>query len=335
MARCILHVGMHKTGSSSIQATLGNVDLPGVAVLKTTDANQSGLIRTAFDNPARLARGRAKTRGPGTAEVLKKRRGRFRSVIADFLAENAAQDVIISAEGFDNLSKAAFKDFLSLVPHQEISVIAYVRPPHGHMESAIQQRIKSGATDISQRPPIPRYERVLSKYNAPKIDFQPVLFSKSTLRNGCVVQDFFNRIGHAIEPEQVAVSNEGVSRDAVSLVLVMNLWRIEQGLLPLNMNRVAPWLETLKGPKLTIHPNAYAEAAQLNQGNIAWVEKLLGHDFTPRDPLPDDIRDLSELLTPSDAAVAWLRAQGADDDGIPEAMNTASRARLRAVPVPA
>lgn len=101
------------------------------------------------------------------------------------------------------------------------------------------------------------------------------------------------------------------------------------------MNRLAPWLKTLKGPKLTIHPDSFDAAARLNHGSISWVEKLLDREFARRDPLPEDIRDLSELLTPSDAAVSWLRAQGAEGDGVPEAMNTASRTRLRAISVPA
>lgn len=328
MARCILHVGMHKTGSSSIQATLDRVDLPGVAVLQKPHSNQSGPIRAAFDDFDRYSTALARTKGPGASDGLAAKRGRFRASITEFLASNADRDVIVSAEGFDNLTSEALQDFLGLVPHKEVKVIAYIRAPHGHMESALQQRIKAGATDIPIASPVPRYDDVLSKYQAPGLDFEPVLFDKGNLRNGCVVQDFFSRIGHEISPGEVQISNEGISQDAVSLILLMNKWRARQGLLPLNMNPLISWLRTIKGPKLTIHPEVFELAAKPHRESISWVEDLLDHKFTLRDALPNDIRSLSEILEPSDAAISWVREQGANEPDVAEAMNAASTLRL-------
>ena len=47
--RAILHIGMHKTGSSSIQETLARVPLQGAVYLLPETPNHSAVLSQAFE----------------------------------------------------------------------------------------------------------------------------------------------------------------------------------------------------------------------------------------------------------------------------------------------
>lgn len=279
MNRCILHVGTHKTGSSAIQATLNAMSLPqDIVLMADPGPNQSTTIRNAFSGIKEISRlRRSNTKASSGIKEASTTKCR------DFLTENSKKTVIISAEGFDNISEIGLQELVNIIPHKTIEIVCYVRDPHGQMESALQQRIKAGMADLKWPSLIFSYKKAVSKYfrNDVKLDLVP--YDRSTLLNGCVVQDFCARVGVSIEKDQVVAANIGLSKDAVSLLLHMNRFRQRRGENVQALRKAVPsmrvLLNELKGDKISIAPSLFHAASAERKEDIEWMEGKLGFKF--------------------------------------------------------
>ncbi len=309
MSQCILHVGMRKTGSSSIQATLEkHLDPEKYALMLAPRANVSDALRIAFEDPEKSAMRKMAIPSRDTVDHFRKRKQSALNHFKSFFADNADRSVIVSAEGFENLDLSEVRDLLSLVPHDDITIICYIRAPHSAMESLLQQRIKTGGTSFSDASSlIPHYRRILKKYQELPAKFQPVYFDRASLINGCAVQDFFHRVGLDVAPTDVQNTNESITYEALSLIFAMNRWRVANNRRPAEWRKVRKWIRGFGGRKLSIHPDLYQSASALRQEDILWAEKLLGVEFPSRQAREQDMTSLNELTEVCDEAVAWLR----------------------------
>ncbi|NDY93098.1 hypothetical protein [Ideonella livida] len=141
--RCILHVGLHKTGSSSIQETLyRNASLRGAHYLDLGEANASGMVKLLFGGAEQASQTPlARQQGDEAARDLARKR------LDRALAEvGPADTVIFSAEALSRLSIHGLQALqAALAPQfQSIEVVGYVRDMPGFMASAFQQRVKGG-----------------------------------------------------------------------------------------------------------------------------------------------------------------------------------------------
>jgi hypothetical protein len=304
MATLIVHAGLHKTGTSSIQETLAALPAGrGPAYLWIVVPNMSGVIRKVFQPLPRLE----KSFGAERAAAFMAEKPALTQRLRELLRRNRDRDCILSAESFSLLSERELADFLAMVPHDSVRFLAYARDPWSAMPSEFQQRVKDGGlARFSPESWVPKYRARLEKFVPHGLEV--FCYDRATLRNGCVVQDFLGRIGIDIRPEEVRNTNESVGRDAVALLYCRNRWRQAQGLPKDNSVALRPRLAELAEPRLRLHPDLVGPAVAAAREDMAWVEARMGRTFA-RSPAGDDAADVSseeDLLRFSAAADAWL-----------------------------
>ncbi len=217
----IIHTGFHKTGSSSIQATLSQLDMAEHDYLDWGVANHSGPFEFAFGNYDHLAENHPYRLQP--PEARERKRATFVAKLDEGIAASRKPRMIVSAEAISkkrNTSSArAFAEHLH--PHADrFRVMSYIRPPAGLMTSTLQQRMKVGQN--AQFPPRIRYKEKIASmrdvFGEDACEFR--LFSPAALEDGDVVIDFARWCGVAIDASQVLRTNESISLEAMGAVLL-------------------------------------------------------------------------------------------------------------------
>ncbi|RMF37608.1 MAG: hypothetical protein D6754_09095 [Alphaproteobacteria bacterium] len=313
MATLFLHVGMHKTGTSAIQDSLAALpEGRGPRLIYLDVPNMSGQIKKALEDPEFL---RASL-GYGSVEAYAREQPKLRDRLARLLAETGDRDAVLSAEAFSPLGEKEFDDFLSLVRHDTIRVIAYARAPQSAMASSLQERIRRGGiTRFRPHSWVPQYRRSLEKFE--KLGLEIVCYDRATLHNGCVVQDFCRRVGIEIRPEEVRNTNESFGRDAIVLAFCRNVWRESRGLERNNSMELEPLVGDLATPKFKLHGRLIRPAVRRRRDEIDWVEQRMGRSFPEwkQGGNRDAILEREDLLKVSDEAADWLARHVEGYDG--------------------
>lgn len=214
----ILHVGMHKTGTTALQNSLHGLATAGVRYVDLGHPNHSIPIRASFEqttDPAMLRILQVRS-VEQLAELRRKTLGR----LADELAAPGATRFIISGEGIGLLPPggvAALRD--ELLKHVDrVEVCAYVRDPVSFSASAFQEYIKGGMA--TYQVPQPKYrakfEKFMRSFGADH--FVTRVFERDKLRDGSVVSDFCHLWGIPFDPGREAQGNESLSEAAVKLL---------------------------------------------------------------------------------------------------------------------
>lgn len=305
--RCILHVGMHKTGSSSIQESLhGKLHTPAFIYPDLGKANHSFAILRSFC-----------TRPISqdvlfSAEQLARHREQERQRMAGVLESCHADQTLISAEALCALwpnELVEAKRFLDR-HYANYRVVGYVRPPRAFMESAFQELLKERLPPWEHiNPPyrfcFEKFDRFFGREQVQLWKFDPARFP-----GGNVVRDFCARLGIPLADEWIVHSNEGMSRDAVALLYA---YRLRHGAATTpeahkREVRLVRILSALPGPKLrfgeVLLSEKWAEIAE----DVCWMEERLGESLAEK-PSPDGIESLEELFAIGPATLAWLEEQ--------------------------
>lgn len=212
MVRLTLHIGMSKTGSTSIQAAFEEARLrlraEGIDYLDL-GRNHGRLIRVAL-------RGRAeRSRHPALAALGIARAsadydpGRVRAAIEAKFAAPRAPHVIVSGEGLYGLEpdEIAALGTLAARHFRDVQVVVYVREPVGWAASRLQEAVKHGRTideqvdglarDPARSPLLPRFRRQVGAYRdvfgAERVSIRP--FEPARFAGGDLIADFCTAIG--------------------------------------------------------------------------------------------------------------------------------------------
>lgn len=234
----IVHAGMPKTGTSSIQKTLWSIarghgcSTHGSHPLASAYPTELGGWNHShfFEG---LTNGRESTRAD-----------KARAILQDILAK-PIKTIIISAESLSNPASKWDKPrqlvrSLSRSSNRETNCVIYLRPIRSFIESHFVQRLKMGLpTDAAHLFTWPHYRRrveAVSSLLFPCHDelssdrsLQVRLFKKECLVDGDVVKDFFSVIGSSIQQSAIRRINESLSLEAVSLLYLDYLERRESG----------------------------------------------------------------------------------------------------------
>lgn len=160
--RAVVHIGIHKTGSSTLQSTFYSARdalLEAGILYPSVSGNLSLPLSTVFqDIPPSTTK---PVRSPLIdRSSLEKTRSNFRNALEADVGRDNWNTVVFSAEGltgFTTHEVVRFRDWL-LGYVEEIYVIAYVRHPTDWARSAFQQRVKGGSTlaSLHAAPPHPQ-----------------------------------------------------------------------------------------------------------------------------------------------------------------------------------
>lgn len=329
--RLIIHAGMHKTGSSSIQETFAALTRDSFSYAPFTATNHSGLFEhlTSPYRDGEIYHGFAKSGVPETKlERLHKRHLiAFRNWLRSLTVPG-----ILSAEDIGGTDKGpqieALHAMIARHKHVEPEVLIYVRPPHSFMESAFQQRVKGG--DLGRWRPQnlwPKYrarvetlDRIFGRDRVTVRAFHPWEFPDKD-----VVQDFAGFVGVTLDPSEIRRTNEGLSAEAAALIYIQR--KFGNGLekpgpqVPRRNIQWAMLLNTLGTQKLRFADTLVAPVLEGNRADLDWIEERIGRPLEDRrsgsGPEIASEEDLIRLgLAQVDRLEALLREK--IDQGLPQ-----------------
>lgn len=311
---CVLHIGMHKTGSSSIQHSLFNAPAsPDWTLVRGKTGNAGFALHAVFGSP-------------DTDQSSLKRIGMSKEKVAHFAQQSrrrlkeslgkTAPLCLLSAEGMTRLeadSLVRLRDWLSLRV-EKIRVVGYVRTPHEFIESALQERIKSGHMKrLSLERVYPGYRRRLEKFDQVfgRECVELRLFEPASFPQSDVVLDFARWVGIHLPEDQSVRANDGLSAPALRLLLAANAVRtpalsVAQRYKAQRQLVIA--LRSLGGPKLRLAPSLLAPVLEDEAEDLQWLEDRMGVPIRrQREIRPGvDLEDLAELAHYGPESVAWL-----------------------------
>lgn len=306
MRHLFLHVGMHKTGTSSIQRTLhSNKILLAKHGIGYNDSliNHSALLRLAFQDE----------RTPGASPD---KRAMFRHSLIQFFKTCEQPTLVISGEGASHLSWGAAQDMLAFLRKMvdRITIVIYVRPPRSMVSSIIQQRIRVGLSiENIGHLTWPNYPRAIGKFLSMHRDCDIVLqlYTPRELANGCSVATFLNIVGaHPGLYGQIALKNENTSLSMPAVALQLAAVEALKGttnhlLVRRRLGRLAKELRHIEGPRFRL-PDPVIDHVLCGprpRAAIAWMEERLGRSFSEFEP---PVPDMPVAGTPT--PTEWARS---------------------------
>ncbi len=323
MRELFLHVGMHKTGTTSIQQTLDAhatlLQEHGLSWFAADSPNHSRAVFSAFtEAPHRYHMNRRQ--GLHRPEDAAAFGAASRDALARFLAEAPGPRLVISGESISLLSPEAKQRMLAAFRPalDRITVIGFVRPPRSFIASAIQQHINGGQTleQIRGAQVAPHYRVRFEPFlSAPEVaETRLQLYTPQALDHGCSVATFLRLIGApgALYPLlSVVRANPGGSHLSRVLSLAANaavpVFGPDGSPNPGRASRLTRFLNDLAGPRYRVPERLIAEGLAENAEDIAWMERHLGIVFAedekradpagaPDSPRPFDAAELGTLV---------------------------------------
>jgi hypothetical protein len=282
----ILHIGMHKTGTTSIQAALNNFDDGRVRYARLNDVNHSIPIYSLFSKNK-------------YEYLVHQKFGRSQDKI-DTINDNTVIDlerelnmdrekIIISGEDISTLESDEVQSLVTWLRARtrSLRVMAYVRDPLGFASSALQQYIYGGIRKT--RIPTPDYKKRFEAYTlCPEVSsIEFVEFNKDELVNGSVVSDFCSRVGFDGSGlrERRTETNESVSFECTQLLYHLNRFGIQtegNPRLVKSRRRFSHFLnQSFKGSSFKI-PKHWVWA-NMDMSDIYWMERVSGIQLAPID----------------------------------------------------
>lgn len=313
MKRCWIHIGMPKTGTTSIQVNLaeagGGPDWTFVSVGGVPNMGQ--FMHAMFASKPHEFHSFVKL-GRTPAEMVEYG-ARLRDELTAAIRSAPSENVIISGEAAVSIDRAgifAMRDFLRPF-FDEIRVIGYVRPPAGYKVSFFQQGLKQyggakfdlDAVKLKYRGKFEKFDEAFGRENVLLGKFDPARFP-----NQCIVADFCRRIGiSGPDPAGIRRINESLTREACGILYAYRKFGPEYGVgenvIKENRRIVAPML-VMKGTKFQLSSSLLAASIAREQEDVDWMEARLGESLS-ESIKPDDGSEVAsedDLLKVSRAA---------------------------------
>jgi len=315
--KIILHIGMPKTGTSSIQSTFYHLRAADPIFLPIEGPNHGPMYILLFEDEDRLESFLRFQLTGLKKDALLQRRHDVQAKLDNWFSDNRPARVMISGERMSSPGDAhilsRFAAYLNRIGG-DVEVIGYVRPPMSYIQSAYQQRLK-GRPDLHTRFEGPRYRDRFEKFDdifgRGKVTLKP--FTRDRLYQGDVVLDIAHEIGVSLNPDQIRRSNESLSAAAVAFLY---LQRIKGNGLASNYPaagqdnlKFIALLNQMSGPALTLSRGLIEQHIPYPVEDIQWMEERLGC------PIDDSRRDNEAGLRREDELEGIaLRNQSALED---------------------
>ncbi|GAB2718971.1 hypothetical protein [Halomonas garicola] len=293
MSRLVIHIGMPKTGSSSIQDTLfakgRHVDF---RYADLGVANQGGKLRSYFStDPYEWPGHRAAGRAPDQVKAFNEAVGREVSAIK---AQGGQQ--VISGEDLYHLGEEGLRRLRDEFSRafDRVEIIGYIRPPASFIASAFVQLVKNhGQSRLDLNKLWPRYRAKLEKFDQifgrEHVTLRP--FDHKKLADGDVVQDFFQFLGAPIDPTEIRRVNESLSLEATAALFFFRqegpCYQPYPGKASDN-NRLVNMLAGFGERKLRFADSLVRPILEREAADLEWIESRLGQPLQDAGSTDDD-----------------------------------------------
>ncbi|WP_238367428.1 phosphoribosyltransferase family protein [Mesobacterium pallidum] len=219
----ILHIGMHKTGTTAIQASFAGYDDGQLFTARLSEPNHSIPVSTAF-----LTDHRAyhiwTNKGTPAAEIDAHRTA-DRATLEAELTRPDRETVLISGEDIGMIDPAGQAALIAFLRERvrTIRVICYLRDPASFACSSFQQRVKAGLDKVPAKSR-PRYRARMGVFLEAlgREAVEAVAYDRAAFPGGSVVQDFAVRIGADAARLTDTRANDKLSLPATRLILHFN-----------------------------------------------------------------------------------------------------------------
>lgn len=224
----LLHIGTHKTGSSSIQASLLGYDDGTTFYATFSEPNHSIALYTAFcDDPFNY---HIWTRLGLSEEQVQEQKNLFLDEFSNMLSRPDRRNLIVSGEDIGVLSDAGKRRLLDFIRRHDVAVklLCYVRDPRSYAASATQEAVKNGFVldDMVQiRGRCMLSYRVALEFFLESLPLEAVtvrVFDKASLIANDVVSDFCAWADVDMSKKKVENRNESLSLSAMRLIHSFN-----------------------------------------------------------------------------------------------------------------
>ena len=318
--RIILHFGMIKTGSSSIQATLAknaaSMSNSNIYYPIASYVDHNGILTTAFSQkPRRVHKLKEISR---SAFEEKKAKQLIR--LDKLLKAHQGRDILLSSEVVASLRFDELKNFYLWLKNytDDITAVAYVRSPATHLASAFQQQVKGGLKkSFDLHNCYPYYKHTIEKFDSlfGKENVQLWQFNPASFPEGGVVTDFCQRLGINMPLNAIVRVNEGLSLPAISLLYAYS--KLGQGIgsgknVRKEYQLLVKAVSQLQGEKLQFSARLIRQTLRPHRDDIAWVEARLGTPFSESIPTTNPanaIRSEKDLLSFTPQTLEWLATE--------------------------
>lgn len=324
MVRCILHTGMPKTGTSSIQESLyfGLRDKKFRYIdFGHAQTNACRAMATMFtEDPGSFYYHRQ--RGV-TSEAIDRDRVRCHRVLEREIARGrrCKNTLVISAENIWEMQRRELESLRQVmdVLTCEVKVVAYVRPWVAWLQSEFQQRVKMGISHALLSP----IARQVLDYQT-RVELFEEVFGRENVEirvflpeggpEGCSVQDFCKSQGIDFDAHRVRRSNDSMSLPALQFLYTYR--KLGPGFGHGRLALLKDWvlrnlLEELHGPAVRFSAELFAPLYVELESQMGWLEERFGVAFAQAcrsEGLADaeKIRSEEDLFRYSEDSLEWL-----------------------------
>lgn len=310
--RAVLHLGMNKTGSTTIQVALRAYDTPQITWLQAPGFTHTELVCLPFLDPPPQLGGLASPQEARTA--------------FDAALGATQKSVLISSEYLSDFRQPAAIEALcsALGAHVDaIEAVVYLRAPTAYLASVFQQSLKLRLPEHALHKLWPMYrariapwDAVLGARNVHVRPFDPAAFPKGDLMLDFAAQA---RLDPSSLPARVKRANEGLSREAIALLYAYRRAHRRPATQAQKRRAEAQMVFALKSfgtGRFSFAPSLTAAVTRRFSQDIAWAEARQGRAFaqtTPKDTPLRAFKDLSVEATRLDTDFrTWLAEKHPD-----------------------
>jgi hypothetical protein len=320
MRHIVIHVGFHKTGSTSIQHALTSNNLNSFGYSYYGFGAQNG------------SKGMANLFSKTLHENIKKK-SHFKQLklhdtqqdyhlinLLEFITNNN-NNLIVSGEDISDFSATDLikvKEFFSSFK-LKIKIVIYVRPLHNYIESQWVQKLTNSndytslsfnsnfwlqRLDLKGR--ITKFDHVFGEDNV-----NVYCYNKKDFPNGSVTAHFFSVLKIPYTSNNVQEDNIRLSLPAAQLAYLYRIYKPKDETwneLRANESIFIDQIRKIKGPKLYFHSNLINPYINSFASQQLWIESrtLQSFENENHDEYPHVIRQESDLLSLKKEAVNWL-----------------------------
>jgi hypothetical protein len=322
MLTCILHIGMPKTGTSSIQESLflGLSD-PRFQYICFDGSNSVMALAALF---RRLPENTWDFKSIGwTSQQIEAYKFQILPELENLIEQSKTKGttLIFSAEGCWHWEQEEFEHFRNFMADRgyQVHVFAYIRPWKEWLESSFQQAIKVGLWDTFDIFPVKKIHNIDYRTRIQVLEavfgasqVQAHKYDLNTFPERCVVRYFCHQTGIPFDPNKIRRANDSLKLPALQFLYAYHKFGPTQEMGDRAMaakSRLWAILASLQGPALRIHSSLIEPIIQDVVEQRAWLEQRLSASFEENLYLHDGstcIREESDLFNFDAAAVAWL-----------------------------
>ena len=312
----VIHIGMGKTGTTSIQESFYQFD-NGKIKYGTVDnidppSNHSLPFLTMFCKDPHTLKGH-RQRGRGRLEVEELAKEWKRKLRADL--ESDFEKLIYSCETLLYLNLDELRELKTFFDafDVDIQIVGYARHPIGYANSALQQAIKTGTQVLHiPRPRYRRFRKFIEVFGRQAVTIRR--FDRERFLNKSVVSDFCQLADLGpLDIQEVRV-NDRCSFLAAKLIHTFNIHgpetfgSEEKEVARVKLRRL--FVNCINGNRFAL-PEEFYFTRKTDIQDILWLRKIFGVDFSdaiireePLSPLDHFVKSLENI---SEADVVTLR----------------------------